>query len=146
MTMVHFLTLPLHFPSLSFTFLHFSDLLLVWRHDENYGWEYLGADKVLRGKLSGGRGWTGHILNMTSQRWLTDADFAESSDAGSIWWHWVVVIVPDEIKFTRNASMWITGGGMSSNPPTADSEDILVSAALACSVGTVTTVLFQVIY
>lgn len=82
---------------------------------------------------------------MTSQRWLTDADFSESSDAGSIWWHWMVVIVPDEIKFTRNASMWITGGGMSSNPPTADSEDILVSAALACSVGTVTTVLFQVI-
>eukprot|EP00604_Paraphysomonas_vestita_P002311 CAMPEP_0174818522 /NCGR_PEP_ID=MMETSP1107-20130205/1209_1 /TAXON_ID=36770 /ORGANISM="Paraphysomonas vestita, Strain GFlagA" /LENGTH=486 /DNA_ID=CAMNT_0016030461 /DNA_START=205 /DNA_END=1665 /DNA_ORIENTATION=- len=81
---------------------------------------------------------------MTSQRWLTDADFSESSDAGSIWWHWMVVIVPDEIKFTRNASMWITGGGMSSNPPTADSEDILVSAALACSVGTVTTVLFQI--
>ncbi len=81
---------------------------------------------------------------MTSQRWLTDADFAPSSQAKSIWWHWLVVIVPDELKYTRNASMWITGGGMSSNLPTADSEDILVSAALACSVGSVTAVLFQV--
>jgi len=116
----------------------------VWRPDENYGWVYLGADKALKGKLSGGRGWTGHILNMTSQRWLTDADFAPSSQAKSIWWHWLVVIVPDELKYTRNASMWITGGGMSSNLPTADSEDILVSAALACSVGSVTAVLFQI--
>jgi PhoPQ-activated pathogenicity-related protein len=86
----------------------------------------------------------GHILNMTSQRWLTDADFSESSDAKSIWWHWLVVIVPDELKFTRNASMWITGGGMGSSPPVADSEDILVSAALACSVGSITGVLYQV--
>lgn len=55
-----------------------------------------------------------------------------------------VVIVPDEIKHTSNASMWITGGGMGSSPPSADSEDILVSAALACSVGTITAVLFQI--
>lgn len=81
---------------------------------------------------------------MTSQKWLTDADFSESSQAGSLWWHWLVVIVPDEIKHTRNASMWITGGSQGMGAPTADSEDILVSAALACSVGSITGVLFQV--
>lgn len=86
----------------------------------------------------------GHILNMTSQRWLTDADFSESSQAKSIWWHWLVVIVPDELKYSRNASMWITGGSQGMGPPSADSEDILVSAALACSVGSITGVLFQI--
>ncbi len=41
-----------------------------------------------------GPGYTGHVLNMTSQQWLTSAD----SDR-SIWWHYLAVIVPDEIEF-----------------------------------------------
>lgn len=52
---------------------------------------------------------------MTSQRWLTDADFSPESESGSIWWHYLVVIVPDEVKYTRNATLWITGGGMGSS-------------------------------
>jgi hypothetical protein len=31
-----------------------------------------------------------YTLNMTSQRWLTDADFSPNSDAKSIWWHYLV--------------------------------------------------------
>jgi PhoPQ-activated pathogenicity-related protein len=81
---------------------------------------------------------------MTSQRWLTDADFAPNSDAKSIWWHYLVVIVPDTINYQANGTLWITGGGMTSGYPSVHDEDIQVSAALATSVGIVTGALFQI--
>lgn len=81
---------------------------------------------------------------MTSQRWLTDADFSEGSQSGSIWWHYLVVIVPDNLQYTRNATIWITGGSQGSSAPHAGDEDVVVSAALATSTGVVTGVLFQV--
>lgn len=83
---------------------------------------------------------------MTSQRWLTDADFSDTSDSGSIWWHYVTVIVPDNLNenFLRNASMWITGGSMGMGKPSVPSEDITLAAALALQTGTVTSVLFQI--
>ena len=80
---------------------------------------------------------------MTSQRWLTDADFSEGSQAGSIWWHYLVVIVPDNLKYTRNGTMWITGFDQHSIPGPED-EDVVLSAALATNLGIVTGVLFQV--
>jgi PhoPQ-activated pathogenicity-related protein len=85
-------------------------------------------------------------LNLTSQRYLTDADYSESSQAKSIWWHYLVVIVPDELKFKQNASLWITGGSQGNGVPDAHSEDIALSAALALTTGTITGVLFQVSY
>lgn len=54
---------------------------------------------------------------MTSQRWLTDADFSPNSDAKSIWWHYIVVVVPDHVKYTQNASLWITGGSVTDSAP-----------------------------
>jgi PhoPQ-activated pathogenicity-related protein len=84
-----------------------------------------------------------YTLNMTSQRWLTDADFSPSSSSGSIWYHFLVVIIPDNLKYTRNATMWVTGGSTGSIPHQGD-EDIVVSAALATSTGIITGALFQV--
>jgi hypothetical protein len=81
---------------------------------------------------------------MTSQRWLTDDVFSADSDSKSIWWHYLVVIVPENLQYTRNASLWITGGSVTSGFPSARDEDIVVSAALATSTGSVTGVLFQV--
>jgi len=116
----------------------------VWTPDENYGWYDMGEDHVLHGcNLDKSNCWTGYTLNMTSQRWLTDADFAESSDAGSIWWHMLVVIVPDEVKWTRNGTMWITGWGMGGMPTSTD-EDIVLTASLAMGTGTICGALFQV--
>lgn len=80
---------------------------------------------------------------MTSQRWLTDADFSAGSQSGSIWWHYLVVIVPDNLKYTRNASIWITGCDQGFIPGQND-EDVALSAALATNVGSVIGVLFQV--
>ena len=80
---------------------------------------------------------------MTSQRWLTDAEFSPDSQSGSIWWHYLVVIVPDNLKYTRNGTIWITGCGMDHIPNQHD-EDVVLAAALATNTGAVTGVLFQV--
>lgn len=115
----------------------------VWKSDENYKWVDLGEDHILTGSV-GNRGYKGYTLNMTSQRWLTDDVFSPNSNSKSLWWHYLVVIVPDNVQYTRNASLWITGGSVTSGFPSTKDEDILVSAALATATSTVTGVLFQI--
>jgi PhoPQ-activated pathogenicity-related protein len=121
----------------------------VWAEDNHYGWTEL-QDHEINGKalLHPKKGWTGYTLNVTSQQWLTPNDFANTSNSGSIWYHILVVIVPDEVKYKQNASMYITGGGMpnadGSNLPNHKDEDIRVAAALATSTGIITGCLFQI--
>jgi PhoPQ-activated pathogenicity-related protein len=115
----------------------------VWTPDAAYGWKDMGLDHTYKGKIEG-RGYTVYTLNMTSQRWLSDSDFSADSDAKSLWWHYLCVVVPDELKFKNNASLWITGGSVTSGPPQLRDEDMLVSAALAVETGTVTGALFQI--
>ena len=113
--------------------------------DANYHWDELEGlgwkgEAIYKGRHPG---YTAYMLNMTSQRWLTDADFSPSSQSGSIWYHSLVIIVPDVINSYTNASLWITGGS-TGDIPNQDSEDIKVSAALACSAGLVTGALFGI--
>jgi hypothetical protein len=75
---------------------------------------------------------------------LTDADFSAGSQAGSVWWHWLVVIVPEEVRWKQNATLWITGFSNSAGYPDYNSDDIILSAGLAVSTGTICGVLFQV--
>jgi PhoPQ-activated pathogenicity-related protein len=91
-------------------------------------------------------GVTGYMLKMTSQQWLTDADYANNSDAKSIWWHYLVVLVPegDNLKYTKTGGLYITGGSMGDSPPTIHSEDVFLAATLAVTSGTVVGALFQV--
>jgi hypothetical protein len=110
--------------------------------DENYGWVEMPQHN-LNGKF-GNKSWVGYALNMTSQRWLTDADFAPNSDCKSLWWHYLFIIVPNEVKWQRNGTLWITGFSNTNSPPAADSEDIVTAAALAMSTGIITGSLFQV--
>lgn len=114
----------------------------VWRTDDAYGWTEL-TDKRISGK-AGNHSWVGYTLNMTSLRWLTDADFAESSNSKSLWWHYLVVIVPNNVVYTKNATLWITGGSVTDGAPSPDSEDIIAAAALAMSSGMITGSLFGV--
>lgn len=79
---------------------------------------------------------------MTSQRWLTDDDFQADSSTKSIWWHNIVVIVPQKLRFFNNGSLYITGGG--TTPPDKSDRDMLITTALACGTGTITSALFQV--
>ena len=76
--------------------------------------------------------------------WLTDADFSPDSEMKSIWWHMMVVIVPDEVKYTSNATMWITGWSNGASLPNNKDEDIVLAASLAMGMGTVTGALFQI--
>jgi len=115
----------------------------VWKDDGAYGWTDLGEAHTMRAEL-GKRSWTGYTLNMTSQYWLSDSDFSANSQSKSLWWHYLVVIVPDNLKYRQNATLWITGGDQGSGYPSKSDEDIYLAAALATSIGCVTGVLFQI--
>lgn len=114
----------------------------VFRRDDSYGWVELPEYRI-SGKY-GNHSYTGYMLNMTSQRWLTDADYSANSESKALWRHWLVVIVPDHIDYTRNATLYITGGNVNSGPPQASDEDIWVAATLAMEAGVVTGALFGV--
>lgn len=109
----------------------------VWAQDDHYHWEVIG-------ETYHGRGFKGYYLNMTSQAWLTPEDFAPGS-YGHIWYHTMFIIVPDEIDYKNNATLWITGGNDGDSlPDPAGSEDILVTLAWALHSKTVAGVLFQI--
>ena len=81
---------------------------------------------------------------MTSQCWLTPADFAPGS-FGHVWTHQLLVVVPDVPVYSDAAALWITGNGNDSpGVPDASDEDVLVCASLASTVGTVCSVLYQI--
>lgn len=79
------------------------------------------------------------MINMTSQQWLTEADVSRS-----IWWHIIVVIIPDNVDWKKNATLWITGWNNDSGLPTNKDEDIVLASALAMGTGTITGALFQI--
>ena len=70
----------------------------VDKPDSSYKWTDSGV------RLEEGRGWTGYLLNFTSQTWLSP-DLVSRSE----WWHQLLIIVPDEIKVLDTATLWITG-------------------------------------
>lgn len=111
----------------------------VNKHDPNYAWSDTGLG-------FSGPGWTGHILNMTSQAWLTPADWQSvNGPPGNLWWHYMLVVVPDKIAFTDAAFMYITGGdNKPSSLPTKDSEPARIAADFAVNTGLISTVLYKV--
>jgi PhoPQ-activated pathogenicity-related protein len=85
-----------------------------------------------------GTGWKGYILNMTSQRWLSDAD-----TTCSLWWHIMAVIVPDKIT-SDGSFVWITGGDNNGHTPKATDQDIVVTSYMATKSGIIGAALFQI--
>lgn len=70
-----------------------------------------------------GETWTEFIVKMISGTWLTEKEVDETE-----WWHWVNIIVPDQIRETE--SMIIIGGGSTDDSIAKPSEKWLVDAAL----------------
>jgi PhoPQ-activated pathogenicity-related protein len=106
----------------------------VNKPDPNYAWTDTGL------RIDGDGLYTGYILNMTSQRWLTDADTTRS-----LWWHTMVVIVPRVVKHPDSSFVWITGGdNEASSPPKGSDEDILVTAYTAIATNTIGVALFDI--
>ena len=116
----------------------------VNKDDGCFSWYDTGLS--IKGGDNSSNGWTGRLLNMTSQCWLTPADF--TSVIGHVWTHSVLVVTPDRgVAYPDAAALWITGGGNDGAPnqlPSTDDEDVLVCAALATTVGTVCSVLYQI--
>lgn len=109
----------------------------VWAQDDNYNWEVIG-------ETYHGKGYTGYYLNMTSQSWLTPEDFSPGS-YGHIWYHTMFIIVPAEVDYKNNATLWITGGNTGDSlPDPSGSEDIEVTLAWALHTKTVAGILFQI--
>ncbi|MCK5862399.1 MAG: PhoPQ-activated pathogenicity-related family protein [Candidatus Hydrogenedentes bacterium] len=71
--------------------------------DPSYSWELRHTHH--------GKGWEGHVLYMASQTWLTE----EQVDR-SLWEHWLVIIIPDEVVSTTGFMM-IGGGNNQGNMP-----------------------------
>lgn len=62
----------------------------------------------------------------------------------SIWWHYVVIIVPDRLIYKDTGMLYITGGDNTDGLPKGDSEDELLCIALALANRVTCTVLHQV--
>lgn len=93
-----------------------------------------GTVGILENKVK----WTGYVLNVTSQKWLEEEDFDFSpfggKPIGHIWWHMVVVIVPENVRVFDTGILWITGGDNDSEDPvpkSSDEEIVAMSVAAA---------------
>eukprot|EP00456_Euglypha_rotunda_P071168 TRINITY_DN6342_c0_g1_i9.p1 TRINITY_DN6342_c0_g1~~TRINITY_DN6342_c0_g1_i9.p1 ORF type:complete len:474 (+),score=61.95 TRINITY_DN6342_c0_g1_i9:85-1506(+) len=94
--------------------------------------------------------WTGKIVMMYSQQWLTPADWnrGNASTSDAIWYHWMTIVIPDRVDPKKNDTgmLWITGFNNNPNTPENDpySEDNGLLAAVACEVGVVGAALYNI--
>ena len=71
-----------------------------------------------------GKDYSTHVLEMTSQRWLTTNEVDRP-----LWKHWMVLVRPEVVEST-NALLFISGGANGGNPPKS-ADDTLVQIARA---------------
>lgn len=58
-----------------------------------------------------GEGFTTYIVRMVSQRWLTEAEVKDP-----LWWHWLTIVVPAEVKYDKGL-LFISGGNRGRKQP-----------------------------
>lgn len=75
-----------------------------------------------------GEGFKTYVIRMVSQRWLTEAEVKDP-----LWWHWMTLTVPDQIRFDK-ALLFIGGGSRTREQPTKHDE---MAAQLAMGSGSV---------
>nr|XP_002128778.1 autocrine proliferation repressor protein A [Ciona intestinalis] len=85
---------------------------------------------VLRDWTYKSPGHTSYLINMTSQQWLTPNDTDRS-----LWWHFVIVHVPDEFDpaLSNSAFLLIDGGGNDNpdNPPEITDTFVMFTGLMA---------------
>merc|ERR1719184_190062 len=74
----------------------------VEKADPAYSWTDTGHRLVVE-DYEGRGGWTGYFLNVTSQAWLTPAHTSQP-----LWWHVMVVVVPEHTEVKDTAMLWLT--------------------------------------
>ncbi len=82
-----------------------------------------------RARAAGAEGATATLIEMTSQRWLTEQEVEQP-----LWKHWLVVVTPE--KVTSDVGLLFIGGGSNDRQPPATPAAWLVDAAR--DTGTVT--------
>lgn len=90
---------------------------------------------------------TGFYLNFTSQKWLN-----EEVHNRPVWWHILLVIVPEKVKHHDTGFIWVTGDSnegtynttSGAGFPKPTDEDVLVAASVATSTGLIGASLFQI--
>ncbi|MFN7732180.1 MAG: PhoPQ-activated pathogenicity-related family protein [Pirellula sp.] len=75
----------------------------VGREDSAYSWKLQNSIR--------GDGWTMHVIRLTSQTWLTEAEVDRP-----LWEHWLTVTIPDRLK-TEHVFLFIGGGSHQSEDP-----------------------------
>lgn len=68
-------------------------------------------------------GYTTYVIRMVSQKWLTEEEVNNP-----VWWHWLTMVVPDEVN-SDHALLFIRGGSTKSKQPDK-ADELLVQTAL----------------
>eukprot|EP01138_Halocafeteria_seosinensis_P003622 gb/GECG01003701.1/.p1 GENE.gb/GECG01003701.1/~~gb/GECG01003701.1/.p1 ORF type:complete len:514 (+),score=57.00 gb/GECG01003701.1/:1-1542(+) len=110
----------------------------VHTDDGHFSWVDTGE------RLNDQTGWTGYVLNVTSQKWMTIND-----SSSPIWTHQLLIVVPDNLNkqgSTGKTGMIYMTGGHNGNPGKPDNwgEDALFAASVATRTGTLAGTLFQI--
>lgn len=71
--------------------------------DPNYHYELIS--------MISGEGYTGYVLEMTSQQWRSTAEVDKP-----VWKHWLIIVEPQQVK-VRTGILMISGGSNDSKPP-----------------------------
>lgn len=71
--------------------------------DPNYHYELIS--------MISGEGYTGYVLEMTSQQWRSAAEVDKP-----VWKHWLIIVEPQQVK-VRTGILMISGGSNDSKPP-----------------------------
>lgn len=58
-----------------------------------------------------GKGYTTFIIKMTSQTWRSTSEVDRN-----VWWHWMILVKPDEVKSSKSL-LYIAGGNNNSSAP-----------------------------
>ena len=115
----------------------------IHKEDPHYSWKNTGV--TIKGTslfCKHNCSFTGYLLNLTSQGWLT-----KKETSCSVWTHQLVVIVPDTLNEANEttAFLYVTGGDNNDvSPPSSDSDDVALPGTVAVATGTIGAVLFQV--
>ena len=84
------------------------------------------ADPAFRYEVAetfNGEGWTEHRVKMVSGTWLTKQEVNHPE-----WWHWVTIVVPNEI--TETEALMVIGGGSTEDEKPQAANELLVQAAV----------------
>jgi PhoPQ-activated pathogenicity-related protein len=93
-------------------------ILKSYVYSKDDAFEYKKVDEIK------GKGYTTYVIRMVSQRWMTTKEVKDPT-----WWHWLTLVVPDEVK-TNTGMLIISGGNRNSKQP-KKADQLVLQTALA---------------